>query len=700
MNRDPGMDAFNKYCQQKVIGFFKLLWSGTYKAARKSKEIAWLYACLGIATLFAGLIFQKWGFMLLVAFCVALAIGISEYVKDGPIRKKRQFFSDVFITMNFKASDSLYPHFIDEAELSEYTTAFSFDTLIPLNKWLSRKEELEMYFGEKIVDIRQDKGDNRIIHVLVGVNPLPDYVEWNEDYLARDNVLGIGIGYAGNIGMNLEIYPHAFIAGETGSGKSNILKCMIYQALIKEYDVILIDFKRGVSFSAFNDKVAIYYDYPEVVQVLKDMVSETSSRLDKFRNRSVDNIADYNRISGESLRRKIIFIDELAELLKTRDKETANALHDSIETLTRLSRATGIHLIMGIQRPDSTIINGQIKNNVSYRVCGRFVDREPSRIMLSSDAASLLSNIKGRFIIKDDDLYEVQSFYFLGGNIPVNMSAVRPPVQQSPELGAAAIAKTTQSAQSAQATQFIEDSKSTFADLFFKTRKEFNQSDNGDEMCAIMTISGQINRLLTSYQRDEIRFHNPRELGLALLEVLLKESGINSSECMVEHIQMTLQQLLDDGNEPAYSRQSQFVVETKLKSGELEQTPLLLMIALVTEFICRSVGLGGDGSYSEKLYKLFNYEGKEQLTESLFTMWAALAVATEFDEDLWSDYRIKLFEMKSDYIGKHKQVSKVRNEPVEVRPIANTDVSISKENPIETPAESKPFDFDFSGLGK
>ena len=115
---------------------------------------------------------------------------------------------------------------------------------------------------------------------------------------------------------------------------------------------------------------------------------------------------------SDYLPRKLIFIDELAELLKTRDKELSHVLNDSLETLTRLSRSAGVHLIMGIQRPDSTVISGQIKNNVSYRVCGRFVDKEPSRIMLSSDIASTLPNIKGRFIVKDNDFYEVQCFYF------------------------------------------------------------------------------------------------------------------------------------------------------------------------------------------------------------------------------------------------------------------------------------------------
>jgi len=396
------------------------LWHGVVTASKEHKYLGFAYGGAAIISIY----FARGGFLaFMLILMVGTAIGFGSYIKireankARPMKEKIAFYNRVFTCMNFRASDTSIPDFLYETEVSDHTTIVSFDALIPVNKWLERKEELEMYFDAKISDIRQDEEDNRVIDIYVQTKPLPEYLEWSDEFVAENNVLNIGVSDTGVVGMNLEAYPHAFIAGETGSGKSNILKCLIYQALVKEYDVILIDFKRGVSFSAFGDDVSIHYDYPDVIQVLKDMVAETTSRLDKFRSRRVDNIADYNRVAGDYLHRKIIFIDELAELLKTRDKETANILNDSIETLTRLSRAVGIHLIMGIQRPDSTIISGQIKNNVSYRVCGRFVDREPSRIMLSCDMASGLPNVKGRFIVKDDDLCEVQSFYFTNKSV-------------------------------------------------------------------------------------------------------------------------------------------------------------------------------------------------------------------------------------------------------------------------------------------
>lgn len=217
----------------------------------------------------------------------------------------------------------------------------------------------------------------------------------------------MGIAY-----LDLLVYPHVFVAGETGSGKSNVLKCLIHQALLKDYDVVLIDFKRGVSFSEFSEVVNICYEHQLAAEMLQELVKETERRLDLFREIKVDNLEAYNNVSGSYLRRTIVFIDELAELLNVREKTLRERLYGSLETLTRLSRAVGIHLIMGIQRPDSTIVNGQIKNNVSYRICGHFVDKEPSRIMLGNEMASNLDNIKGRVIVKGNEIQEVQCFYY------------------------------------------------------------------------------------------------------------------------------------------------------------------------------------------------------------------------------------------------------------------------------------------------
>ena len=353
--------------------------------------------------------------MIIIAVILIIAIVcIWHYVKNVlPVKRRRRFFHEAFKTIKFKAVNGTIPYYLSEKDLSEYANDISFVTIIPLKVWLARKDVLEMSMNYKIIDIKQSENDKRVIHMIVEKKPLPKDIIWDDKYIQLSNQFSVGVCHYGHVILDIEKHPHVFIAGETGSGKSNILKCLIHQAILKRHDVILIDFKRGVSFSDFSDKVTIYYEYKEVTKVLKSLVEETVYRLDIFRVRNVDNLNDYVRTSKAPLRRKVVFIDELAELLKTRDKETSNILYESIETLTRLSRAVGIHLIMGIQRPDSTVINGQIKSNVSYRLCGHFVDKEPSRIMLGTEVASTLPNIKGRFIAKDDKIQELQCFRFV-----------------------------------------------------------------------------------------------------------------------------------------------------------------------------------------------------------------------------------------------------------------------------------------------
>jgi len=397
-----------------IGGLVKLMWRGI-KASFKNKYIAGVYLLLVLGAIVSYLLVSSFGLMFLIILVTVVGIGIWEYIKEIPVRRRRKYFYRIFNEIKLFYSDGLVPYYLSEEQISDYALSVSFHSLIPSSDWQAKKEELETIMNVKIIDMKQDERNYQITNLVIEVEPLPDYIEWDNYQIDFDkNILNIGMGYYGVVGMDLEKQPHAFIAGETGSGKSNILKCLIHQALLKEYDVIVIDFKRGVSFSHFKEAVTVYYEYPAIIKVLQDLVKETNNRLDMFRETGVDNIGDYNKGSVDYLHRKIVVIDELAELIKTRDKESSGALNDSIETLTRLSRATGIHLIMGIQRPDSTIVNGQIKNNVPYRVCGRFVDREPSRIMLNSDEASTLPNIKGRFIVKDDSFHEIQAFYFRG----------------------------------------------------------------------------------------------------------------------------------------------------------------------------------------------------------------------------------------------------------------------------------------------
>lgn len=396
--------------------FFYFVYGGIVTMCNRYKKLIIIYVAL-LASIYVSFdLFQDNTLCIYLLLLTIFVASIWNYIIEYPEVQLRKKFQAIFENLKLQAIDSSFPH-LQWQEHNEYCTAYCFYTLLPISEFRKKLEDLEMYLNAKIVDIVQDQSNNRIIYIIVQNASLPRRIDWDDKYLVSEG-FAIGIGYYDLVLLDLKKYPHTFITGTTGTGKSNILKCMIHQALMKEYEITLIDFKRAVSFVEFSDYVDIYYEHETTKELLEQLVEETKRRLDMFRENRVEDIDSYNRYADyrKRISRKIVFIDELAELLQIRDKELSHSLYDSLETLTRLSRSAGIHLIIGMQRVDSSLITGQIKANVTGRLCGRFSDKESSRIILGNDIATTLRNIDGRFIFKDDSFVEVQCFYFQNNN--------------------------------------------------------------------------------------------------------------------------------------------------------------------------------------------------------------------------------------------------------------------------------------------
>ena len=410
--------AIGSGCISFLDFFLDILYDGVVTMSKKYKIFIIIHLFM-ISGIVSGYILKfEPGYFMLGFFGTALAGGIWNYIIEYPELKKEKQFHAIFEEINLKAMNNSVPDYLFTEE-TEYKVTYFFSSLIPVSEWEKKKDKLEMYLNKKIIGISQYEEDNRGTLLEVQKKSLPVMIEFDDEQhlnIENDTIFNIGMGYDGLIYLDLNITPHCFVAGTTGSGKSNVLKCLIHQALSKNFDVILIDFKRAVSFSEFSDVVSVYYEHETTKELLRQLVEETKQRLDLFRKAKVDNIDDYKKNVAGQLKRKIVFIDELAELLQVRDKELSNSFYDSLETLTRLARAVGIHLILAIQRPDSTVINGQIKSNVSGRLCGQFADPEPSRIVLGNDMACKLPCVKGRFICKDIYINEVQCFFYKKGS--------------------------------------------------------------------------------------------------------------------------------------------------------------------------------------------------------------------------------------------------------------------------------------------
>ena len=158
------------------------------------------------------------------------------------------------------------------------------------------------------------------------------------------------------------------------------------------------------------------FDENDLLELLTSLVDELERRKTLFKERGCPNLNEYNKTTGEHLKRHIFACDEVAEVLdKTGlsgdQKEVVRKIESKLAMIARQGRAFGVHLILATQRPDANILSGQIKNNVNCRICGR-ADTILSQIILDSTAAAeqIPKDARGRFMLHDGTLF--QAYWF------------------------------------------------------------------------------------------------------------------------------------------------------------------------------------------------------------------------------------------------------------------------------------------------
>ena len=283
-----------------------------------------------------------------------------------------------------------------------------------------KRSEMETALNANILAIKQGKNRKTIlVYAIPYKNMLDSIIPWHDNLLSTyDFELSIGEAFIGRIIVDLNKIPHMLIGGSTGSGKSYLLKSLLWQCIKKDAEVYIADFKGGVDFATgWHKKATIITDIDALIETLSFIVNELERRKVVFYEKQVKNIVEYNNSHLDNTMARIIFAcDEVAELLdKTgldkESKEKISIVENKLSTIARLERAFGINLILSTQRPDANILSGQIKNNIGTKLCGR-ADEVLSRIILDDTIAAknIPDDAQGLFITNNGTL--IKSYYF------------------------------------------------------------------------------------------------------------------------------------------------------------------------------------------------------------------------------------------------------------------------------------------------
>lgn len=203
-------------------------------------------------------------------------------------------------------------------------------------------------------------------------------------------------------------YPHLLIAGETGSGKSTQLRAILttlIQALSPEQlQLYLCDMKRS-EFHIFRRVQHVRgpfitaQELYAALELLKIEMQNRGTLLDQYELAHVDDLPF-------RLPYIVLCIDEVAMLKKEK------AVMDLVEEISAIGRALGVFLILSMQRPDSEVLDGKLKVNMTVRMGFKTADLINSKIIGTSGSEKI--KYPGKFLLKApifDELTEITSHF-------------------------------------------------------------------------------------------------------------------------------------------------------------------------------------------------------------------------------------------------------------------------------------------------
>jgi len=200
--------------------------------------------------------------------------------------------------------------------------------------------------------------------------------------------------------IDLASAPHILIGGQSGSGKSVLLKNIIKSLQKQNVDIRIMDPKQ-VDFAEFEGKkniTDIITNHSDIPWELDYIVSIMEARYAVLKEGGYKNISEAIKSKKKyySMKRIAVVVDELSDIMVYDDN---GEISKRLQILAQKGRAAGIHLILATQRPSAKIIDEAIKNNLGVRISFKVPAMVNSRVILDEGGAEkLLSN--GDFLIK------------------------------------------------------------------------------------------------------------------------------------------------------------------------------------------------------------------------------------------------------------------------------------------------------------
>ncbi len=205
--------------------------------------------------------------------------------------------------------------------------------------------------------------------------PLPDRDVLDVDERPVGLALRLGVTHDGEGQVVPAVWdpdaadPHLLAVGPTKSGKSVLLRCLLAQAVAGRWTIMIAD-PKGVDYRwAFGlPGVAVRASGDNAFEGVDAAVEEMHERQAWMEEHAPLTATNLSEVPDNPFPNVLVVVDELAELVTLGDKRRRESTSAALGSLARRARFVNMVIVVATQRPDASIIGGEVRGNLGTRV--------------------------------------------------------------------------------------------------------------------------------------------------------------------------------------------------------------------------------------------------------------------------------------------------------------------------------------------